>query len=397
MPASRPATRTRRRAPSRPAPRAGSPARRPVGRVGSAAAAQWVTGAGRTRARCSACSSVTSWGKRDPCGRDCGRCLSRTDVYRPPPTVAGGLRSIRRSIEHMYDVRAGVRTKSSGNRATVRKAHGHVRSDTRSNRCLKRPLFCSNVVVPHDDPSGGEAPAKHRWDQPGEEHEGHRASRRTARQHRAHRAPAAHPVVPARVDREARLPAEHPRDRRAGRAGVVLVGRLPAARARGEGLHPARPQPAAGARGVPARADGGPPLARHTPTRRRTTRPASATRCPQRRQRPDGRPDRGRWTDPGRGAGRGVLPAAEDPGRRRHPVPARGGRRLDDRRGDLQRRLRRDPAAADRGQRRDRGRADRRRGDGEDVPEARTARSGCSRTTRPTSRSTATRPPSSAR
>ena len=38
----------------------------------------------------------------------------------------------------------------------------------------------------------------------------------------------------------------------------------------------------------------------------------------------DGRPDRRRWPDPGRGAGRGDLPAAQDPGRRRHPVPARG-------------------------------------------------------------------------
>jgi len=36
------------------------------------------------------------------------------DVYRPPPTTPVAPGSIRRSIEHMYEVRAGVRTKSSG-------------------------------------------------------------------------------------------------------------------------------------------------------------------------------------------------------------------------------------------------------------------------------------------
>jgi len=35
------------------------------------------------------------------------------DVYRPPPTTPVAPGSIRRAIEHMYEVRAGVRAKSS--------------------------------------------------------------------------------------------------------------------------------------------------------------------------------------------------------------------------------------------------------------------------------------------
>ena len=53
-----------------------------------------------------------------------------------------------------------------------------------------------------------------------------------------------------------------------------------------------------------------------------------------------------------------------------------GQGRLDDRRGDLRRRLGGRPPAADGQQRRDRGRDDRRRGDGEDLPARATATSG---------------------
>ena len=91
-----------------------------------------------------------------------------------------------------------------------------------------------------------------------------------------------------------------------------------------------------------------------------------------------------------------VFPLPKTARRRRHAVPARGPGRLDGRRRDLRRRLRRDPPAADRRERRDRGRDDRRRGHGQDA-QRRPARSGCSRTTTRTSRSTAPTPRSSAR
>ena len=64
-----------------------------------------------------------------------------------------------------------------------------------------------------------------------------------------------------------------------------------------------------------------------------------------------GRPDRRRWPDPGRAGGGGLLPAAARAGRRGRRLHARGQGRLDDRRGDLQRRLGGRPPAAD-GQRR---------------------------------------------
>ena len=111
-----------------------------------------------------------------------------------------------------------------------------------------------------------------------------RAARRTAGRHRADPAPAAGAGQHIKDAIEKRgLPAQHARDRRGGRADQLLQRRPPAQGARGEGLPQARPQPAAGARGVPARGDGRPPLARLGRGVRRSTRPASATPLPRRR------------------------------------------------------------------------------------------------------------------
>ena len=72
-------------------------------------------------------------------------------------------------------------------------------------------------------------------------------------------------------------------------------------------------------------------------------------------------------------------------------------RRLDDRRGHLQRRLRRDPPGADRRERRDRGRDDRRRGHRQDLPAQGRPGLAAPAQRRPTTRSTAPTPRSSAR
>ena len=96
----------------------------------------------------------------------------------------------------------------------------------------------------------------------------------------------------------------------------------------------------------------------HSACRRNaSTRPGSATPCPPRPYVPL----------VGRIAAGGpilaeesleeVFPLPQPAGRRWHPLPARGLRRLDGRRGDLQRRLRRHPPGADGRERRDRRRA----------------------------------------
>src|SRR4051794_4331478 len=196
---------------------------------------------------------------------------------------------------------------------------------------------------------------------------GLRAPRRSYGRERADRPAAAHPRAPARLHGAARLPAEHARDRGGGRPDQLLERRAPAQGPRGEGLRPPRPQPAARPRGVPARDDGRPASRR---LRRRVVlrRDRGRRRRTPRDVRADARPDRRRWPDPGRAEPRDSLPAPQGAGRRRRAVHARGVRRVDDRRRDLRRRLRGGASRADRRERRDRGRADRRRGHREDLP-----------------------------
>ena len=143
-----------------------------------------------------------------------------------------------------------------------------------SNRCLNSPLAGSTVRTPAPRPGGSQPwPRKTVTELPDGPPD---ATGLTPRQQRV----LAHDQG---RDREARLPAQHARDRRGRRADQLLQRRPPAQGARGEGLPQARPQPAAGARGVPARGDGGPALARLGRGVQRSTRPASATRCRRRR------------------------------------------------------------------------------------------------------------------
>ena len=92
------------------------------------------------------------------------------------------------------------------------------------------------------------------------------------------------------------------------------------------------------------------------PRSRRTTRPASATRCPP---RPTSRSSAGSPPVARSWPRSGSRTSSRCPSSwsATAAVPARGLRRLDDRRRHLQRRLRRDPPAADRRERRDRRRA----------------------------------------
>ena len=234
-----------------------------------------------------------------------GRRTSSSGGHRQSLRPVWTTVSIRRSIEHVYDGRARVRTRQGPARTNVRTTPTR-RADTPFEQMFEHraPAMASVSPWPRRD--------------------GPRAARRAARRHRAHPAPAAGARHDQGRDREARLPAQHARDRRGGRADQLLQRRPPAQGARGEGLPQARPQPAAGARGVPARGDGRTALARLAPRSRRSTRPASATPVPPAAYVPllgriaAGGPILAEETL------RGGLPAAQARWSARAAVPARG-------------------------------------------------------------------------
>ena len=197
--------------------------------------------------------------------------VAATDSPRGPVSDS---HSIRCSIEHVYDVRAGVRTIQGPDRTSVRTA-------------------CRDTPFEHvfEQTGSGWLPCSHGHEeglQPRRAHHGQRAARRTSGRDRAHPASAARPRAHQGLHRASRLSPEHARDRRGGRAHQLLQRRPPAQDAGGEGLPQARPQPAPGPRGLPARGDGGPPLPR--PRRRDVVR-----RDRHRRHRP-GRLRTSRWS-----------------------------------------------------------------------------------------------------
>ena len=160
-----------------------------------------------------------------------------------------------------------------------------------------------------------------------------------------------------------------------------------------EVLLPGESRPAERRRPTPVE----PAFARRRDAGERLRRDRHRRRLPGAGARAGARPDRRRRPDPGRGADRGRLRAPPPAGRRGHDVPARGQGRLDDRGRHLRRRLGGRAAAADGGQRRHRGRAAGQRGDGQDLQAQGRAGVADCRTTRRTTRSTATTPRSWAR
>ena len=205
--------------------------------------------------------------------------------------------SIRHSIEHVYESRSGVRTKSSTtpNRCSERRV-----ATRPSNKCLNQALVQGLPSVP--------CRLENR----------HRTARRTSP------TPPGSPRGSSACSRTSRTASSTAATHRACVRSAPPVGPdqhlqrgPPAARAGGEGLPQARPQPPPGARGVPARGDGGAALDEPAPTTPpASTPPASAT------------PPRGPPTCPllGKIAAGGPILAEEVYERRLPAAQAAGGR-----------------------------------------------------------------------